>query len=70
MVYVLLQRLSSNGVDIKINVLRVADAFPKEAEIAPALERVQLLIDPGAELGQEKEMKFLDSVNIFDSHGL
>jgi hypothetical protein len=68
MVYILSQRLPGNGVGIKIDVVGVPDAFPKEAEVAPALERVQFLIDPRAELGQEKEMKFLDSVNIPDGH--
>jgi hypothetical protein len=68
LVYIFPQRFPRNCVDIEIDVLRIANAFEEKAEIAPALERVQFLIDTRSELGQEKKMKLLDDVNISERH--
>ena len=51
-------------VRIEINVFGVTDAFPKEAKIATALQRVQFLVETRTKLGQKQQMEMLYYLNI------
>jgi hypothetical protein len=58
--YIFLEGLLGDRAHIKVQIFRVADAFPKEPKIATPFERVQLLIESRAQLGQEEQMELLN----------
>ena len=63
-IYIPAQCFLGDGVDVKVDVFRVTNTLPKETEIAPALEAIELLVDARAKLRQEKKMKLFYSLNI------
>ena len=65
--YIFLEGLLGDRAYIKVQIFRVADAFPKEAKIAAPFERVQFLIESRAKLGQKEQMELL---NYLDDQGI
>ena len=57
---IFLEGLFGDRAHIKVQIFGVADAFPKEPEIAASFERVQFLIESRAKLGQEEQMELLN----------
>ena len=62
---VVLQRLFGDRMNVEIDVLGIANAFPEKPKVAASLEGVQLLIQARAKLCQENKMESLHCLNIF-----
>ena len=61
---VFLQSDPRNRVDIEVNILGIADAFPKKSEVTAPFQAIKFLIHTRSKVSQEKQMKLLYRLDI------